>query len=92
MSKLLRIWWSVAAVMAVAGVAAATTGVAAAQKDGGSAVIRVDRVDATGDEVVLDGSIVGAEPSTLELVVEAGAPSPPRSARSPTAGATTWSP
>ncbi len=70
MSKLLRIWWSVAAGMAVAGVAAATTGVAAAQKDGGSAVIRVDRVDATGDEVVLDGSIVGAEPSTLELVVD----------------------
>jgi len=69
-SRLLRIWWSVAAVMAVAGVAAATTGVAAAQKDGGSAVIRVDRVDATGDEVVLDGSIVGAEPSTLELVVD----------------------
>src|SRR5690606_33982730 len=56
--------------MAVAGVAAATTGVASAQKDGGSAVVRVDRVDATRDEVVVDGSLVGAAPSSLELVVD----------------------
>ncbi len=70
MSKLLRLWWSLAVVMVLVGVAAATTGVASAQKDGGSTVIRVDKVDATRGEVVVHGSLVGADPSTIELVVD----------------------
>ena len=69
MTRMLKLWWSLTAVLVVLGVAGVTTGVASAQKDEPSAELTVDRVDARGEQVVVSGSLVGADPSSIELSV-----------------------
>lgn len=65
-STAVRLWWSFTAIAAVLGVASLTVGDAAAQRDQDGGVV-VDRVDARGDEVVVEGSIVGADPASVQL-------------------------
>ncbi len=79
MTRMMRLWWSLTATVVVLGVAGVTTGVASAQKDEPSTKLTVDKVDARGDEVVVSGSLVGADPSTIELTVD-GKPVEPTSA------------
>ncbi len=65
-----RSWWSVAAALAVLGLGAVLPARAAAQQDapsGGGATISVERVDATGDVVVADGSVIGADPARISV-------------------------
>ncbi len=62
-----RLWWSLTAVALVLGVGSLLATEAGAQKDAPSSTVVVDRVDATGDVVQVDGSITGADPSTLTL-------------------------
>jgi len=78
-TRMMKLWWSVTAAVVVLGVAGVTTGVAAAQKDEPSTKLTVDRVDARGDEVVVSGSLTGADPSTIEVSVD-GKPVEPTSA------------
>lgn len=65
-----RLWWSLCAtvlLVAVGGFLVTDAGAARAQdEDAGTAVV-VDRVDATGDEVLLQGSLTGAGLDTLEV-------------------------
>ena len=62
-----RVWWSLTAVALVLGVGSMFVGEAGAQKESSGSTVTVDRVDATGDVVVADGSVTGADPSSLEL-------------------------
>ncbi len=69
-SRPLRVWWSLTALALVLGVGSFAIGDVAAQKPESSskdASIVVDSVDATGDRVVLDGSLIGASPDSIEL-------------------------
>ena len=64
-----RVWWSLCATLlliAVGGFVVTDAGAARAQDDDGASVV-VDRIDATGDEVQVHGSVVGAGAETLEL-------------------------
>jgi tight adherence protein B len=67
---MLRLLWSMTAVTVLVGVGAVSTGVASAQKDGSSVAVTVDRVDARGDSVVVEGSLTGAEASSLEFALD----------------------
>jgi tight adherence protein B len=72
----LRTWWSIAGLLAVLGVTAVMPGVASAQREDGSVALSVDRVDATGDRVLVDGGLTGADPSGLSLSVDGTAVDP----------------
>lgn len=67
MRRMLKIWWSLTAVVVVVGVSAVAPGIAGAQKD--APRLTVDRVDASGSDVVVDGWMTGGEPADLELTV-----------------------
>lgn len=69
MRTVIRLLWSTTAVMVVLGVAAVSTGVASAQKEGASSV-SVDRVDARGGEVLVEGSLIGGDLSQLQVLVD----------------------
>ena len=84
MTRWMKLWWSIAAAMVVFGVAGITTGVASAQKDGPKLV--VDRVDARGEEVVVGGSLVGADPASLTLTVDGEEVAPTSASSLSTAG------
>jgi tight adherence protein B len=75
-TRMMKLWWSLTAVVVVLGVAGLTTGVASAQKDDTSTKLVVDRVDAREDEVVVSGSLTGADPSSIELTVDGAAYEP----------------
>jgi tight adherence protein B len=62
-----RLWWSLTAVALVLGIGSLSIGDAGAQKSSGSGEVTVDRVDATGDVVIADGSVTGGDPSSLEV-------------------------
>lgn len=63
-----RLWWSLTAVALVLGVGSLLATEAGAQKDDApSSTVVVDRVDATGDTVLLDGSVTGADASAVTL-------------------------
>ena len=81
MTRMMKLWWSLTAAVLVLGIAGVTTGVASAQKDEPAAKLTVDRVDARGDEVLVSGSLIGADPSTIELSVD-GKPVEPTSSAS----------
>ncbi len=64
-----RVWWSLCATLllvAVGGFLVTDAGATRAQDDAGTSVV-VDRIDATGDDVTVHGSIVGAGVETVEL-------------------------
>ena len=70
-----RVWWSLCAtllIMAVGGFLVTDAGAARAQDDTGTALV-VDRIDATGDDVQVEGSLVGAGVDSLELSSEGDA-------------------
>jgi tight adherence protein B len=62
-----RLWWSLTAVALVLGVGSLFAGEAGAQKQASTGDVTVDRVDATGDVVVAEGSVTGADPTSVEL-------------------------
>lgn len=65
-----RFWWSLTALLTVLGLGSVAVGSAGAQQDESSeapAAVAVDRVDATGEVVVADGWVRGADPAGLEL-------------------------
>jgi tight adherence protein B len=66
-SVLVRAWWSLTALALVAGLGSLFVVDAGAQKEPASSSVTVDRVDATGADVVADGSVVGAAPAEVEV-------------------------
>lgn len=57
--------WGTAALLALLGVAGLWGGSAGAQQDPDGPALTVDRVDARGDELVVDGTLVGASPDGI---------------------------
>ena len=64
---LVRFWWSLTALAVVAGLGSVLVGEAGAQKKSSDASVTVDRVDATGDVVVAEGSVRGADPASVRV-------------------------
>ncbi len=65
-----RIWWSLCATLmlvAVGGFAIGDAGAVRSQEEKGGPSVVVDRIDATGDDVRVEGSLVGADVETLTL-------------------------
>lgn len=65
-----RVWWSLCATLllvAVGGMAVTDAGAAASQDDPPGTSVVIDRIDATGDDVVVEGSVVGAGVDSLTL-------------------------
>lgn len=62
--RAVRVWFSLTAVVAVLGLGSLAAD-AGAQQDGSS--LRVDRVDATGDAVLVSGSLEGVDADQLEV-------------------------
>lgn len=62
-----RLWWALCAAVGLLGIGAVLVAPASAQDDESAeqVVLSVSRVDATGDDVVVQGWLVGAEPSQL---------------------------
>lgn len=67
-SRPAQIWWSLTAAAMVLGVGSLFLGDAGAQEEKGSTTsVVIDRVDASGDSVVADGTIIGAGADDLRL-------------------------
>ncbi len=64
---LVRFWWSLTALAVVAGLGSVLVGEAGAQKKSSDASVTVDRVAATGDVVVAEGSVRGADPASVRV-------------------------
>jgi tight adherence protein B len=86
-----RTWWSILAMAVVASIALLSFGDASAQEDSGADTTRtisVGRVDATGDTVVVDGWLTGAQPDQIEVEVGGETVAPSSAQLSSAAGRT----
>lgn len=64
-SRMVRLCWSFTALALVLGIGSLAIGDAGAQDDVGDGAIAVDRVDALGDSLVVEGSVTGADPTGI---------------------------